>query len=430
MELQCRKLLYDVGMGYRTRVVDDRLAAVLTAMGGVVIEGARGCGKTSTGLHHARSSVRLDADPQAVALADLDPRVVLAGAVPRLIDEWQLAPNLWNVIRHEIDDRQAKGQFILSGSATPPDDVRRHSGAGRLARLRMRPMSLAESGRSTASVSLRWLGEAGMLSGIRSPLTYQDLADEAVRGGWPGLLGEPSAAGVEFNRSYLADLCSTDVPSATGTRHDPVRLRRLLESASRNIATEASLQSLAADVGGDGTPLDRSTVRAYLDALTTVFAVEELPAWSVALRSRTRLRSRPKLHLVEPSLACAALAISPQRLARDPEFFGQIFEAMAIRDLRVYADADQGQVFHYRDESGLEVDAIVEYPGGMWGAVEVKLGASMISAAERSLLRLRDERVDVTRTGPPSYLAVVTGTEYGYTLPSGVHVVPLATLGA
>jgi len=416
-------------MEYRPRVLDDRLEALLTAMGGVVIEGARGCGKTSTGLHHANSSVRLDIAPDAAALADLDPRAVLQGDVPRLIDEWQLAPNLWNVIRHEIDDRQLKGQFILSGSATPPDDVRRHSGAGRLGRLRMRPMSLAESGGSAATVSLRSLADADTLTGVHSPLAYADLAQEAIRGGWPALLNEADSACMEFNQSYVADLCSTDVPTATGTRHDPVRLRRLLESVSRNIASEATLQSLAADVGGDGSSINRSTVRAYMDALTTVFALEELPAWNVALRSRTRLRSQPKLHLVDPSLACAALAVSPGRLAADPEFFGQVFEAMAIRDLRAYADAAQGQVFHYRDESGLEVDAVIEYPGRVWAAVEVKLGSSMIPAAERALKRLRDERVDDTHVGPPAFMAIVTGTEYGYTLPSGIHVVPLATLG-
>ena len=408
--------------------MDERIDNLLTAMGGVVIEGPRGCGKTSTGLHHAHSSVRLDAAPQAIELAGLDPSAVLAGETPRLIDEWQLAPNLWNAVRHEIDDRQSKGQFILSGSATPPDDLHRHSGVGRLARVRMRPMSLSESGRSSAAVSLSHLGGADRLTGVRSPLTYRDLASEAVRGGWPSLLDEGLPASAEFNESYITDLCSTDVPSATGSRHAPVRLRRLIESIARNIASEASIQLLTNDVSADGAPIDRSTIRTYLDALTTVFAFEELPAWSAALRSRTRLRSRAKIFLADPSLACAALAISPERLAADPEFFGQIFEAMAVRDLQAYATAGRGQVYHYRDESGLEVDAIIEYPGRTWAGCEIKLGSTMIDSAERNLLRLRDERIDEQRMGPPAFLAVITGTEYGYTLPSGVHVVPLAAL--
>lgn len=415
-------------MEYRPRAVDERITHLLTAMGGVVIEGPRGCGKTSTGLHHAHSAIRLDTTPQAIELASLDPHTVLAGKTPRLIDEWQLAPSLWNAIRHEIDDRQSKGQFILSGSATPPDDLRRHSGVGRLARIRMRPMSLNESGLSSATVSLRHLGSIDRLTGVRSPLAYRDLADEAVRGGWPSLIGENLPTSMEFNESYITDLCSTDVPNATGSRHAPVRLRRLIESVARNIASEASIQLLTNDVSADGAPIDRSTIRTYLDALSTVFAFEELPAWSAALRSRTRLRSRAKIFLADPSLACAALAVSPERLAADPEFFGQVFEAMVIRDLQAYATAERGQIYHYRDESGLEIDAIIEYPGRIWAACEIKLGSSMIDSAERNLIRLRDERIDEQRMGPPAFLAVITGTEYGYTLPSGVHVVPLAAL--
>lgn len=415
-------------MTYLRRAVDDRVDRLLRVMGGVVLEGPRACGKTSTGLHHARSSIRLDASPEAVALAELDPKSLLEGKIPRLIDEWQLAPALWNVIRHEIDDRQAPGQFVLSGSATPPDDVRRHSGAGRLARVRMRPMSLGESQRSSQQVSLRALSNDGRLTGIRSPLTYRDLAAESVRGGWPALVNATIADAIEFTRSYVEDIASTDLRLATGVRHDPVRIRRLLASLARTIATEASVTSLASDVAADGSPIDRNTVRTYLDALTTIFAFEEQPAWSVSLRSRTRLRGRPKLHLSDPSLACAALQLSPDRLARDPAYFGQVFEAMAVRDLLAYIEADGGHLYHYRDETGLEVDAIIEYAHGGWAAAEVKLGSSGVPAAEANLIRLRDERVDLDRVGPPVFLAVITATEYGYTLPTGVHVIPLGCL--
>lgn len=399
-------------------------------MGGVVLEGPRACGKTSTGLHHARSSVRLDQSPQAIALADLDPGLLLQGDTPRLIDEWQLAPTLWNVIRHEIDDRQAAGQFLLSGSATPPDDVRRHSGAGRFGRVRMRPMSLSESGRASGAVSFHQLKENGSLSGVRSPLTYRDLATEAVRGGWPALVNSRIRDAMEYNASYCDDLSAADLRLATGVRHDPVRVRRLLQSVARSIASEVTVQHLATDVSADGGAIDRVTARIYLDALTTVFAIEELPAWSVSLRSRTRLRSRAKLHFCDPALACSMLGLSPERLARDPEYFGQVFEAMAIRDLRVYASADGGRVYHYRDETNLEVDAVIEFADGEWAAAEVKLGYAQIEVAERNLLKLRDDRVNLDRTGRPAFLAVVTGTEHGYTLPSGVHVVPLGALRA
>lgn len=420
-------MLYGSLVAYLPRIADSRVELVLHAMGGVVLEGPRACGKTSTGLQHASSSIRLDESPEAIALADLDPASLLQGDTPRLIDEWQLAPTLWNVIRHEIDGRQQPGQFILSGSATPPDDLRRHSGAGRFGRVRMRTMSLSESGRSSGAVSLRHLMEGGSLSGIRSALTYRDLAAEAVRGGWPALVEADISSAIEYNRSYFDDLASVDLPLATGVHHDPVRVRRLLQSLARNIAGEATTQRLASDVSADGASIDRATVRTYLDALTTVFALEELPAWSVNLRSRTRLRSRAKLHLSDPALACATLGLTPGRLAGDPEYFGQVFESMAIRDLRVYASGQGGTVYHYRDETNLEVDAIMEFPDG-WAAAEVKLGSAQIPVAERHLIKLRDERVNLDRTGQPSFLAVITGTEYGYTLPSGVHVIPLAAL--
>ncbi len=423
-------MLYGKPMTYLPRVIDSRVDLLLQAMGGVVLEGPRGCGKTSTGLHHARSSIRLDASPTNIQLAELDPAGLLQGEVPRLVDEWQLAPSLWNVIRHEIDSRQTTGQFILSGSATPPDDLRRHSGAGRFGRVRLRTMSLSESQRSTNQVSLHTLTEHDRLSGVNSPLTYRDLAAEAVRGGWPALVNTSVGSAREFNLSYISDLTAIDLPQASGTGHDQVRVRRLLSSVARTIAAAVSVKNLAADVAGEGSQLDRNTVRIYLNALTTVFAVEEQPAWSVNLRSRTRLRSNAKLHLADPAMACAALQLTPERLAGDPGYFGQVFESMVIRDLRAYLDAHGGQLFHYRDENGLEIDAIGEFGDGGWAGMEVKLGSSQIPEAEANLLKLRNARVDLDRVGRPRFLAVITGTEHGYTLPSGVHVVPLATLTA
>lgn len=398
-------------------------------MGGVLIEGARGSGKTWTGQQHSHSSLRLDSSPSLIELASLNPTELLKGETPRLIDEWQLAPSLFNVIRHEIDDRQRRGQFILSGSSTPLDDGSRHTGAARIARLRMRPMSLAESRRSTSEISLAAIREASSVSAT-SPLSYTDLAVEAVRGGWPALLDASPTDAATFNRSYVEDLCTSGIPLATGVRHDPVRMRRLLESVARNISAEATLERLAGDVSADGGRLNSETARTYLDALTRVFAFEELHAWSVALRSRSRLRTSSKLHLADPALACAVLGIGADRLAGDPEFFGQIFEAMVVRDLRVLTSADEGRVYHYRDNTGLEVDAIIEYPDGGWAAIEAKLGSTKIAAAEKSLLTLRDSRVDLDRVGRPAFLAIVTGTQYAYTLPSGIHVIPLGVLGA
>lgn len=400
---------------------------LLAALGGVLVEGPRGCGKTTTALQHAGSSVRLDSGPAVLELASLDPAGLLVGPVPRLVDEWQLAPGLWNVIRHEIDDRRERGQFILSGSSMPTEDPARHSGAGRIGRLRMRPMALAESGHSSQQVSLGELAAGATASG-RGELTYADLAAIAVTGGWPALLGATERQAIAFNRSYLDDLCASAIPLATGVRHDPVRLRRLLESVARNLASEPTVERLAAEVSADGGTLDPKTARTYLDALSTVFALDELPAWSVALRSKSRLRTRPKLHLADPALACAALGVNADRLAKDPEFFGQVFESLVTRDVRSIVEARFGRTYHYRDNTGLEVDLVLELESGTWAAIEVKLGSSRIPEAEKSLLTLRDGRVDLDRVGPPAFLAVVTGTEYAYTLPSGVHVVPITTL--
>lgn len=416
-------------MEYRTRVADAAMSDLLAAMGGVLVEGPRGCGKTTTALQQAGSQIRMDSGPQVLELASLDPLALLAGPVPRLIDEWQLAPSMWNVIRHEIDDRQVPGQFILSGSSTPLQDPSRHSGAGRFGRLRMRPMGLAESGRSSEQVSLADLAAGQPVAG-RALLTYRDLAEAAVTGGWPALLDATERQAVAFNRSYLDDVCSTAVPLATGVRHDPVRMRRLVDSVARNLAGEATLATLSADVAGDGAAFDRKTARVYLDALTTVFALDELPAWSAPLRSKSRLRTSARLHLADPALACAALGAGADRLAQDPEYFGQVFESMATRDLRGMVEARFGSAYHYRDNTGLEVDLILEFQDRSWAAVEVKLGSARIAEAEKSLLTLRDNRVDIHRTGRPAFLAVVTGTEYAYTLPSGIHVVPLAALRA
>jgi len=260
-------------------------------------------------------------------------------------------------------------------------------------------------------------------------LSYRDLAEVAVRGGWPALLDASLAQALDYNGSYLEELCSSDIRTATGVRHDPVRLRRLLASVARNVASVASMKKLTSDVAADGASIDRDTVRTYLDALETVFIFEKQPAWSASLRSRTRLRASSKLHLADPASACAALGITPSRLAGDPEFFGQVFESMVVRDLRVYAAARRGQVFHYRDEAGLEADAIIEYADGTWAAIEAKLGSVMVEAAEASLLKISNDRVNWARMGKPAFLAVITGTEHGYTLQSGVHVIPLGALG-
>ena len=415
-------------MTYLPRLADPALAELLGAMGGVVVEGPRGCGKTTTSLQHATSHVRLDSGPAVLELAELQPLLLLEGKTPRLIDEWQLAPEIWNVVRHEIDERAQPGQFILSGSAQPPKDLTRHSGAGRIGRLRMRTMALCESGHSTSAVNLDELLGGTAISGM-SAVTYRELAELCVIGGWPALTNSDHRQAIAFNRSYLDDLYAQNIPLATGVRHSPLRMRRLVEAIARNTATEVSIQRLAQDVSADGGELDPTTIRRYLDALTSVFILDELPAWSIALRSKSRLRTSAKLNLADPSLACAALGITADRLAADPEFFGQVFESMVTRDIRSMVEARFGRVYHYRDNTGLEIDLILEFEDGTWAAIEVKLGESRIERAEKNLLTLRDSRVDTERVGIPAFLAIVTAGTYASTRPSGVHVLPLGALG-
>lgn len=411
-------------MSYIKRAVDYSVAEDLASMGAVVLEGARGCGKTETGAQHTKSEFRVD-QAQNRRLAELNPAAALEGATPRLIDEWQLAPDLWNEIRHEIDARRQPGQFVLSGSATPSDDITRHTGAGRFSRIRMRPMALGESHRPERSITLTELRTVKSLPLLVGELSYQELATEAVRGGWPVLISTMQPGFVRYVRNYVENIVHNDMIKL-GTDFSPERVRRLLRSIARNIASEATATTLSADVSADSGNLSPASVRTYLDALSRIFIVEELPAWAGSLRSKAQLRKQPKLHFCDPSLACAALRATPESLAMDPEYFGQIFESMAVRDLRTYADQIDASCFGYRDDYGLEVDLIIEFAEGGWAGIEIKLGESdrAISAAEKNLLQLKEARMINT----PDFLAVVTGGTSAFTLPSGIHVLPLSTM--
>ena len=413
---------------YRPRIVDAELAGRLGSAGAVLIEGPRACGKTATGQRRAASEVLLDLDPGLQQAAELEPGLVLEGPAPRLLDEWQTAPSLWNHVRRAVDLGGGAGRFILTGSAAPPDDTTRHTGAGRVSRLRMRPMSLFESGDSTGEMSLGALLRSEPVKAARSPTTLTDLVALVCRGGWPGMIGAGMVDARRFVRDYLEEVRRTDV-LVDGVRRDPVLVRRVLQSLARNTATEAAVSVIAADAGGSAGPAHPETIRSYLSALERVFVLEDQPAWSAHLRSRSRLRKSPKRHFVDPSLAVAALRSGPDRLRADPASFGLLFESLAVRDLRVYAQAHDAEVHHYRDNTGLEVDAVIETADGAWMAAEIKLGGEgAIEEGAGNLLKLR-ERVNPDRTGPPASLAVITGIGHGYARPDGVVLVPLTALG-
>lgn len=415
-------------MAYRPRIVDDELAVRLRAAGAVLIEGVKACGKTSTGLQVAKSVLRVDRDPRVPDLLAADPGLLLEGGTPRLIDEWQEQPALWNYVRHEVDGRQQSGQFILTGSATPEDDASRHSGAGRFSRLKMRPMSLYESGESTGEVSLAALLEGEETRASTTELRLEAVARTIVRGGWPGSVDLDDDSAALAARDYLATICNVDVPRVAGGRRDPERLGRLALSLARHTATEASLSTVIADTSSDGEALAWQTVDDYLDVLRRAMVVEDQPAWSTHLRSAATLRRTPKRHFVDPSLAAAALRASSRALARDPAALGQLFESLVVRDLRIYSQPLDGAVFHYRDSYGLEVDAIVETFDGRWAAIEVKLGPGAVDGAASNLLKFRST-VDTHERGEPALLAVVVPSGYGYVRADGVRVVPLNALG-
>lgn len=415
-------------MVYLPRVADRELTSRLAASGAVLIEGPKACGKTETARRQAAAEVRLDVEPQQRALAEVAPALVLDQPAPLLIDEWQLVPDLWAHVRRAVDDRGLRGQFILTGSATPNDDASRHSGAGRIGVMRMRTMCLAESGSSTATVSLARLLAGATQDAKDSGLTVPNLASLIVRGGWPGLIADDDVTASTALRDYLTQISHVDVSAVSGKRRDPAKVEALLRSMARNTATEVGIATLAADAAGAGESVDRDSAAAYMAALERLMVVEDQPAWAPALRSRVELRSSPRRHFVDPSLAAAMLRATPARLLDDLESMGLLFESLVIRDLRVLAQPLGGRVLHYRDNKGLEVDAVVMCEDGLWGGFEVKLGTGRIDEAAENLLAFA-RKVDTSICGEPAVLAVITGTGPAYRRKDGVHVVPIGALG-
>ncbi len=417
-----------VSAPYVPRIADAELAAALGAAGAVVIEGPKACGKTRMAQQLAASTVLLDVDLAARQALAVDPSLVLQGPRPRLLDEWQVEPQLWNQVRRAVDAATAPGQFLLTGSAVPADDAARHTGAGRFSFVRLRPMTLAESGAGQGGVSLAAL-LAGEPPQCADPgLSVADLAELICRGGWPGQRTSPLKAACRAARDYLEQVRQVDVQRLEQRRRDPQRLAALLRALARSVATEVSLSTLAADAGGGDGPLDPRTVADHLQALERLMVLEHQPAWRPHLRSKAAMRQAPRRHFCDPSLAVAGLGGSPERLLADLAWMGQLFESLVIRDLRVLAQALDGEVFHYRDNYGVEVDAIVQLRDGRWGAVEIKLGEGQVEAAAASLLRFANQ-LNLERTGSPAFLAVVCGKGYGYCRPDGIAVVPVGALG-
>ena len=417
------------GQGYVSRIADEELAERLQRMGAVLVEGAKYCGKTEMARQHAQSDTLLDMDDVALETARIAPANVLEGSTPRLIDEWQLAPGVWNAVRRAVDARRLPGQFILTGSSTPADDETRHSGAGRFSRLRLRTLTLSESGMSSGQVSL-----AGLLNGLsivagQSPLSLGDIIEETCHGGWPADRRVPLPEARRNVSDYVEEITRSDTRAVNGVRRDPQRMKALMRALARNTATAATVKTLAEDSRHLGAPMHVETVSGYLRTLEDLMVMEPVLAWMPELRSKARIRSSPKRYFVDPAISASLFLAGPDELSRDLKTFGFLFESLVLRDLRVYAGPSFAQVYYYRDNTGLEVDAIVDGGFNNWGAFEVKLGGSreVIDKAASSLLRFAD-RVDPQTTGKPRCLAVIIASGYAYTRADGVHVIPLATL--
>ncbi|HWC80138.1 MAG TPA: DUF4143 domain-containing protein [Pseudonocardiaceae bacterium] len=416
---------------YRARVADGELSERLTSIGAVLIDGPKGCGKTETALQLARSSVRFDTDPNARALLGLNPADLFDQETPILFDEWQRAPEIWDQVRRHVDDLRRRGLYILTGSATPRDERELHSGAGRIGTLRMRPMSLFESGHSTGEVSLAALLGGTEQRAKRTAMTVPGLLERIVVGGWPALLDQSERTARGWLADYLTQIVEVDLPDLGVGRRAPDRLRRTLKSLGRSVGTAIKISALGADIAGaDGRTPARETVNSYLDALDRLKLTENSPTWKPHMRSRTELREAPVRYFIDPSLGTAALRVGSKGLLADIEAAGLHFEAMAMRDLRIYAQPLDGAVYSWRESHGRkEVDAVIETPDG-WAAFEVKLTGdqTVIDRAATSLLDFA-ANVDTAKHGDPSALVVVTATGGGGKRADGVHVVPISALG-
>ena len=419
---------------YKSRVVDAQLKRKLKGKGAVLIEGAKWCGKTST-AEQVAGSVLYMAEPrkveQNIMMASESPDMLLDGPTPRLIDEWQIAPKLWDAVRFEVDHRASMGQFILTGSAVPAKrDEIHHSGTGRFAWLLMRPMSLWESGDSTGSVSLQALFEQPEKIAAANPLDLKRLAWLTCRGGWPLATTIDEEVALDQAFDYYDAVVNSDIQRADGVNRNPERVKRLMRSYARNQASQVSLATICADMkANDAESLDENTVFSYLNALKSIFVVEEMPAWNPNLRSKTSIRTAETRYFVDPSIATAALGIGPDDLLNDLNTFGLFFETLCVRDLRVFAQALDGAVYHYRDSTGLECDSVVHLRNGSYGLVEIKLGSDkLIEEGAASLLSLA-KKIDTSRMKAPSFLMILTGTTgYAYRRKDGVFVVPIGCL--
>jgi uncharacterized protein len=416
-------------MNYKERISDTELIRKLNASGAVLIRGAKACGKTESARQIAQSVLNVDRDENVPALLDTAPKRLLLGETPRLIDEWQAQPKLWDYIRHEIDDRQKNAQFILTGSANPEESAKMHSGAGRFTIVEMRTMSWQELGFSSGEISLAKLFKGEKIDIDDKPTDLDFIIGKLVIGGFPTLLNKTIDQATDLNRAYVELLTEVDMSRVSNVRRDPAKARSLLRSLARNTATMVDITALENDIREkENIGITRPTVYDYLDALNRLMILEDQPAWNTHIRSSHALRKSPKRHFTDVSLAVAALGADENSLINDLKFTGFLFESLVTHELRVYAQANDAKVYHYRDSSGLEVDSIVQKYNGDWCAFEIKLGTGQIDEAA-VILNKFVSKLDTKKIKPPNSLNIITGTGISYTRSDGINVISLASLG-
>lgn len=420
-------------MEYIKRIVDDEINEKLSYTGAILIKGPKWCGKTTSAKQIANSVLEMqnpDLQDNYIELANTKPSLLLEGEKPRLIDEWQLAPKLWNAVRYSVDNIGLPNQYILTGSATPKEDNSLHSGVGRFAIVTMKPMTLYETGDSNGKISLAdLLAGKRDIDGIKTDLTYEKIACVLCRGGWPNALKLPENQALMISKNYIDVLCNADISRIDGVKRDPILARTILKSYARQVSTIDSNQSLYDDVKANYADVSEKTIADYMNVFKRLYIIEEIEAWSPNIRSKTAIRTSPKKSMIDPSLAVAALGCSPKDIMFDIKTFGLLFENLVNRDLSVYINSLGGTLKHYRDRYDLECDNIIHLPDGKYALIETKLGGTRIKEAEEHLLTLKKLILEnEPKIGEPEFLMVITGTDMAYTTENGVLVVPIGCL--
>ncbi len=419
-----------IKLKYVPRIVDKEIEELMEIMGAILIEGCKWCGKSTTGAYHSKSIIEFqnpDKKQEYDEIKNTKPSLFLVGEKPRLLDEWQMYPVVWDSIRMDVDHSRLKGQYILTGSAKPDDGVTMHTGTGRISRVLMRPMSLYESGESTGEVSFNDILNGKDISGV-SKLSLEDLASIIVRGGWPAAISIKSNASYRYAKEYIKSLVNEEIKNVDKVERNPEKMQLLLRSLARNNSTQVANSTIESDVKNVfNDDISRPTINDYLNTLERLFVIETVNATNLKLRSKYSLRLKPKKYFVDPSLATAILDINPDDLIKDLNTFGLMFESLCIRDLKIYTQSYGGNITFYRDEKDFEIDAIFRTGSGKWGAIEIKLGGGYIEEAAKNLLKFK-ERIDTEKCGGPAFLAILTGTNYSYRRPDGVYVVSIGTL--